>query len=295
MSIGSYVLVGYDGTTESENALRWGAREAGLRHLPLTVCHAWRWPFPISHIDIEGTAIVKRMGEHVLDHGVTLAERFAPGVKVSKRLLDGPAYAALMHLTEDAALVVIGSHEQDALPVGSTALRLPARARRPIVVVRGAESRYGDGEVVVGVDGSVGADAALAFAFEEAALRDRRLRAVYGCWEPTAAPDCDLSLFDDEDKLRRVCGARLECQVAPWRVRYPQVDAWTSLLLKPPRQALFEAAENAALVVVGNRGLGGLEQLCLGATSSAVLQHVPCAVAVVQPLCEPGQSDQRTG
>ncbi|MFB4309592.1 universal stress protein [Actinomadura sp. GTD37] len=45
--------------------------------------------------------------------------------------------------------------------------------------------------VVVGVDGSAGADAALAFGFEEAAPRGWRLRAVYGCRKPGAAPDGD--------------------------------------------------------------------------------------------------------
>jgi len=279
MSHGSYVLAGYDGTHESEDALRWAVREARARRVPLMVCHAWRWPFPISYIDYEGVGLVKRMGGHLLDHGVDLARRMAPSVRVDKRLMDGPADAALMHLSEDAELIVIGSHEQDALPVGSTALQLPARADRPVVIVRRTAPVHG--EVVVGTDGSAGADVALAFGFEEAALRGWRLRAVYGCWEPGAAIEDDLSLFNDEDKVRRVCGARLERQVAPWRVKYPQVEAWTSLVLTPPREALFEAAEAADLVVVGNRGAGGLDPLRLGATSGAVLQHVPCTVAIV--------------
>jgi nucleotide-binding universal stress UspA family protein len=163
--------------------------------------------------------------------------------------------------------------------VGSTALRVPAEADRPVVVVRSAAPR--DGLVVVGVDGSDGADAALAFGFEEAALRGWRLRAVYGCWEPGAAPDGDLSLFGDEDKLRRVCGAVLERAVAPWRVKHPQVQATTSLVLRSPREALFEAAEDATLIVVGARGTGVVESLSLGATSDALLKHAPCTVAVM--------------
>lgn len=275
----SHVVVGYDGTSESERALRWAVGEARLRRLPLTVCHAWRWPYPIGYVDYEGVTIVRRMGEHLLDHGVALARELAPGLKVRKRLETGGPYAALLNQGRDAELIVVGSHPPEEMPVGSTALRLPARAGRPVVVVRSTASH--DGLVVVGVDGSPGADAALAVGFEEAALRGWRLRAVYGCWEPGAAADGDMSLFGDEDKLRRVCGAVLERAVAPWLVKYPFVQATTSLELKPPRQALLEAAGGAALMVVGARGTGVVEPLALGATSDALLKHVPCTVAVV--------------
>ena len=275
----SHVVVGYDGTSESERALRWAVGEARLRRLPLTVCHVWRWPYPISYIDYEGSAIVRRMGEHLLDHGVALAQELAPGVKVRKRLHDGSPAPALVHEGHDAELIVVGSHGPDEMPVGSTALRVPARAGRPVVVVRSAARR--DGRVVVGVDGSAGADAALAFAFEEAALRGWRLTAVYGCWEPGAAPDGDLSLFGDEDKLRRVCGTVLERAVAPWRVKYPYVHATTSLVLRSPRETLLDAAEEANLAVVGARGAGVVGALTLGATSDALVKHTPCTVAVV--------------
>ncbi|PRX01269.1 UNVERIFIED_ORG: nucleotide-binding universal stress UspA family protein [Actinomadura viridilutea] len=286
MSRGSYVLVGYDGTVHSAHAVEWAATEARLRRLPLKVVHSWRWPYPISHIDHEGAAIVRRMGEHVLDHGVSLAERVAPGTRIQRRLKDGPAYVALMAEGDDAELIVIGSHGQADLPVASTALQLPSRARSPVLVVRRPVA--GHRRVVVGVDGSAGSDAALDFAFEQAALRGWSLLAVYGCWEPGAVPREELDLFHDDEKLKRVCGARLERAVAPFRVRYPQVDAWTSLVLDPPREALFDAADHADLVVVGKRGHGTVDPLLLGATSTAMLQHAPCSVAVVQPVLEEG-------
>ncbi|TDC86781.1 universal stress protein [Actinomadura sp. 7K507] len=275
----SHVVVGYDGTSESERALRWAVTEARLRRLPLTVSHVWRWPYPISYIDYEGVAIVRRMGEHLLDHGAALARELAPGLKLRKRLHDGSVSPALVHEGHDAELIVVGSHEPDQMPVGSTALQVPAHAGRPVAVVRDSASR--DGQVAVGVDGSPGADAALAFGFEEAALRGWRLRAVYGCWEPGAAPDGDLSLFSDTDKLRRVCGTVLERAVAPWRVKYPYVQAATALVLKSPREALLEAAAEATLTVVGARGTGVVETLTLGATSDALVKHAPCTVVVV--------------
>ncbi|WP_064743758.1 universal stress protein [Actinomadura rifamycini] len=278
MSRSSHVLVGYDGTNESERALRWAVEEARARRLPLTVCHAWRWPYPVSDVGHEGVAIVKRMGGHLLDHGVALARRAAPSVTVRGTMAEGPADAALMHEGEGADLIVVGSHDRDELPVGSTALRLPARARVPVLVVRRTATKYG--KVVVGADGSRGGDAALGFAFEEAALRGWGVRAVYGCWEAEAVGG-DLALLCDDQRLRELAGTRLERAVAPWRVKYPHVETRTALVLRPPRQALFEAAESADLLVVGDRGAGGFDPLRLGAVSGAVLQHVPCTVAVV--------------
>ncbi|POM27796.1 Universal stress protein [Actinomadura rubteroloni] len=279
--MGSHVLVGYDGTKESEHALRWAAREARLRRLPLTVCHVWRWPYPDSYVDADTVTIVKRMADHILDQGVALAHDAVPAVRIVKRLLDGPPYAALMHEAQTAEVIVVGSHQPGGVPLGSTSIRLAATAHCPVLVVRDRAETFS--EVVVGVDGSAASDAALAFAYEEATLRGWSVRAVYGSWEPSAAPNGDLALYGDSEELRRVCGARLERAVAPWQTKFPDVTTRTALDLRPPRETLLEEAGSAGLVVVGNRGVGGLEPLRLGATSSAVLQHAPGTVAVVPP------------
>ncbi|MFC5745858.1 universal stress protein [Actinomadura rugatobispora] len=283
--MGRYVLVGYDGSQESDYALAWAVEEARLRELPLEVVHAWRWPYPIDYIDYEGTATLKRVGQHVLNHGAELAQRAEPTVAVRRHLMNGPAHVALKHQCRDAELAVVGARGRGELPVGSTALRLPARSTCPVVVVRNAAAR--SGLVVAGVDGSPGGEAALAFAFRQAALRGWSLLAVHGCWEPSAVPEADLALFSEQEKLLQMCQTRLDHAVEPWRIRYPEVEAATSVPMLPPREALFEAAEDAALAVVGNRGTGGFDPLLLGATSGTLLQHAPCAVAIVQPEARP--------
>ncbi|XVQ09676.1 universal stress protein [Spirillospora sp. CA-255316] len=280
MTSRSYVLVGYDGSPVSEDALRWAVREARLRRLPLRVVHAWHWPYPAEYSDYQERELVQRSGEHLLDRGVRLAHQMAPALQVHKQLMDGPAYAALVSEGHDAELIVVGSHGKGELPVASTAMRLPARAHRPVVVVRTTTSRFG--RAVVGVDGSAAGETALAFAFEQAALRGWRLDAVCGCWEPGAAAEDDLALFNDEDKLRQVAEDRLERAMRPWLAKYRHVDAHLSVVLRTPREAMFEAAESADLVVVGNRGVAGPDPLELGATSGALLQYAPCTVAIVQ-------------
>jgi nucleotide-binding universal stress UspA family protein len=284
MAAGPSVLVGYDGTRESDHAVRWAAEEARLRRADLIVCHCWRWPHPISHADYDLEQTVKRMGQHVLERGVNLAREAAPAVHVRPRLMDGPAYAALLHESHGAELIVIGSHENRTLAIGSTALQVPARAHQPVLVVRPAVPANGragrGGRVVVGVDGSPASSAALAFGFEEATLRGWRLEAVHGGWDPGAVAGSELALFADKEELKRSSGAMLQRAVTPWRDKYPRVDVETTLVLEGPRSALLDASKRADLLVVGDRGTGTVSPLLLGATSTAVLQHASCSVAV---------------
>ncbi|ACY97593.1 MULTISPECIES: universal stress protein [Thermomonospora] len=281
MAVHGHVLVGYDGTRGSELALRWAVAEARSRGLPLTVCHAWHWPYPAGHVDLGGVAIVRRTGEHLLQRGVDIAESLAPGLRVRPVLTDGPASSALLREAGDG-LIVIGSRERDELSMGSAALQVPARAHGPAMVVRDPGGGT-EGRVVVGVDGSAGADAALEFAFEEAALRGWTLEALYGYWEPGGMADIEITLFADRDRLERLCCTRLRRAVAPWADRYPQVDVRNSLVEEEPRQALLAAAKGADLLVVGDRGVRGLHPQILGGTTLAMLQLAPCTVAVVHP------------
>jgi nucleotide-binding universal stress UspA family protein len=48
-----------------------------------------------------------------------------------------------------------------------------------------------------------------------------------------------------------------------------------------PAEALLKAGEEADLVVVGSRGLGGFSGLLLGSTSSQVIHHATCPVVMV--------------
>jgi nucleotide-binding universal stress UspA family protein len=284
MSWHSHVIVGYDGSRRGERVIRWAVTEAKLRRIALTICHAWHFDYPISQMDPEWLGIVKRMAEHVLDHGVFHARAAAPTLKINKSLLPAPAAPALLHEADDAELIVLGSRGNGE-PAGSTAVQVAAMADCPVVVLRDVEPA--DGRIIVGVDGSPGSDAALAFAFEEAALRDWRVHAVHGCREREIGPDTDV------EDLKRAAGVMLERSVAPWREKYPHVAAWTHLVLEPPREALIEASAGAEMLVVGNRGLGGFEPLMLGAVSQAMLHHAPCTVAVAHPWRPPDERSRR--
>ncbi|MFC4055054.1 universal stress protein [Actinomadura syzygii] len=270
---GPSVLFGFDGTPENDAALRWAVDEARRRDLDLELCHCWHWPYASGHVDRDAETIRRRAGENLLERGVARARELgAPGVR--RRLMRGPAAAALLAASRAAELVVIGAHER--LDPGATALEVPARAERPVVVVR--EATGGPGPVVAGVDGTARCDPALGFAFEEAALRDRDLHVVYGCWEPGVVLDAELALFNDRELLEKTRTAELEDAVAPWRDRWPKVEVTVSLLLERPCEALQDAVADAALLVLGDRGTGTDP---LGATSSRMLRLAPCPVAII--------------
>jgi nucleotide-binding universal stress UspA family protein len=224
------------------------------------------------------------MGQHVLDKGLLIAREACPRTQIWGRLCAGPAPAVLVNQSKNASLALVGTHGQGGfagLVAGSSAIQLPAYAHCPVMVVRTAADR--GRPVVVGVDGSAASEAALAFGFEEAALRGQALRAVCGSWEPEAIASAEMGMLTDPEELRVLAGSRLERTMSPWREKYPYVDAETFLAMRTPRHALLEAAAHAALLVLGGRGLGGVAGLRLGAVSSAMLEHAPCSVAIVRP------------
>ncbi|SFP32682.1 MULTISPECIES: universal stress protein [Actinomadura] len=275
------ILLGYDGTEENEPALCWAVEEARLRGLDLTMCYCWHWPYPEGHVDESVQVILKRAGENLLQEGARRARSLGMPGEVRTLLRREPVSETLVRESDDAELIVIGSHERHRLPAGSTAVELPARTHRPVIAVRHTGGTRG--LVVAGVDGSGAADAALGFAIEEAALREAGLRVVYGTWEPGSVPDWELPLFADKHRLYEARTATLEKAVHPWRRRYPKVPVQMSVSLQRPREALLDAAADADMLVVGDRGTGGLDPLLLGATSSAMLHHAPCTVAIVPP------------
>ncbi|MFB4274380.1 universal stress protein [Nonomuraea sp. MTCD27] len=173
------IVLGYDGSDFSVQALDWALDEAELRKLPLTVVHAWQWPY--GEAEEEAKAHLRRAAEHVLWHGAECARASSSGVKVATDLYEGSAARRLAELSGEADLVVVGSRGLSALPravVGSVAGYVAAHAACPVVVVRGPgplPPPSQPGPVVVAdraPDASV-----LEFAFAEASLRRAPLTA----------------------------------------------------------------------------------------------------------------------
>jgi nucleotide-binding universal stress UspA family protein len=149
------------------------------------------------------------------------------------------------------------------------------------------------GKIVVGVDGSAHAAAALRWAAEEAALRSATLEVVHA-WSfvPVATPaDSGLVPMAWTDNVELLDVTRQAAQEAAAaqvvEVLGPDHGATVSVVENGPAEALLAAAAGADLLVVGNRGRGNLAAALLGSTSAKVADQASCPVVVVRAQPEP--------
>lgn len=273
------ILVGYDGSPCSEQALLWAAREARWRGTVLTICHAC----PADHVpappgDREARGHAQRTGEHNLAKALRFAENLMGPGETRPLVTTGPAAQVLCQHSADADMVVVGARGCGGLPgslLGSVGQQVAAHARGRVIVVRGhwqQAGAYAPGRVVVGADGSPASRAAIAFAVDEAALRAVPLLAL------CALADAPGSL-GGAGRMEETVGQDL----ARWEKEYPEVTIVWQVTPGQPRTALLDAASQAQLLVVGARGRGGVKGMLLGSVSQVLLNHASCPVGVVHP------------
>lgn len=287
------VVAGIDGSQSALDAARWAADEAARRHDRLRLVHAFGWTTESMGGHPE---LGERRRDIMLEHArrdLAAAEAavaaHAPGVPVESELVVGYPIGVLVRESRRVELVVVGDRglsRVGGLLLGSVAITLASHGGCPVVVVRGVgQAVEPTAPVVVGIDGSPVSELALAFAYEEAALRDAPLVAVH-TWtdlvaDPVIAPLLDWEAIEVDEQV--VLAERL----AGWAEKFPDVVVRRVVTRERPAHALLEEAVGAQLVVVGSRGRGGFAGLVLGSVSHAVLHRSPCPVAVVRPG-EPG-------
>jgi len=137
--------------------------------------------------------------------------------------------------------------------------------------------------IVVGVDGSAGSTAALAWAVAEAEHHDATVTAVlawtYLDLSPLAKdPDADAP-GEEEDQALATLQASLDAARATAGSSRP-VDLQP--VYNRPVPALVDASRAADLLVVGARGRGGFAGLLLGSVSEQLLEEAHCPVVVVR-------------
>ena len=138
--------------------------------------------------------------------------------------------------------------------------------------------------IVVGVDGSDSAQAALRWAIRQASLTGARVEAViawhyptvYG-WDP-AGIDADFEGIAGRvltEALAAATGLGPDVRVVPLVTEGLTADV------------LLHAAKGADLLVLGSRGHGGLSSALLGSVSLHCVLHARCPVLVVRE--QPGE------
>ncbi len=142
------------------------------------------------------------------------------------------------------------------------------------------------GRIVVGVDGSAAADAALEFAVKEARMRSWTLELVHAEFARREF----LDLYPD---LERAEEGVLEAATARARQLAPDLEVEAALYDPPAAAALLRASEGADLLVVGSRGLTGVRGALLGSVSSECAHRARCPVVIVRAPHPDGESSSR--
>lgn len=137
--------------------------------------------------------------------------------------------------------------------------------------------------IVVGVDGSECSVAALRFAVDEARLRKARVFVVHA-WNPPPVStyhEAAHLLETDFAAIRRIADEFLDSLVAKTLGEEPDVVIGKAVVEGPAAAALVAAAQDASLLVVGSRGLGGFRGLMLGSVGQQCAHHTPCPLVIV--------------
>lgn len=135
--------------------------------------------------------------------------------------------------------------------------------------------------VVVGIDGSEGSLVALRAAASEARLRGAALEVVV-VWHPGIVGSMPVfgvgtPVEEQLDELRR----GLDGTLADEGLADSGLDVRRRVVNGHAAEALLQASSDAALVVVGSRGHGGVAGKVLGSVSQQVVAHARCPVMVV--------------
>jgi nucleotide-binding universal stress UspA family protein len=275
------VVVGVDGAEPGWWALSWAVGEAATAAGGLLICRVYPAPHPTLGRTPRPSAATVGLADPVLARHVAAVRARLGGDLVDLVTPAGDPGHRLVDAGGD--LLVVGASG----PRPSTARWVAAHARCPVVVVRPVSGPGGPfaGHVVVGVDGSEPARAALSFGFGYAARHGLPLAAVHAAGPHRDAVPGDVWVddrFAETHLAPPPAGLRLlDVEVEPHVRHHRQVAVKRAVHRGGAVPALLRAAAGANLLVVGDRGRGIAVRLLLGSVSRGVVSRATGPVAVV--------------
>ncbi|MEY9857802.1 nucleotide-binding universal stress UspA family protein [Catenulispora sp. GAS73] len=136
--------------------------------------------------------------------------------------------------------------------------------------------------VIVAYDQSPSGDRALAQAGREAAWRDTAVTVVTGYHTVAVASPMGYMPTDFQTGVKEAADKIADDGVQWLRNRYPGMPVEAKVIAGATADAIAEAARDADLLVLGNRGRGGFTGLLLGSVSMRTLTLASCPTMVVR-------------
>jgi nucleotide-binding universal stress UspA family protein len=136
------VVVGFDGSPNAEEALRWATEEAPLRRADLEVVSCWPMPLTITPaakvMSGDVANLLESSARRAADDGVRLARLRGYQITVRPVVVRGQPGPSLVERADGTALLVVGRRGRGRgaeLLLGSTSAYCLHHARCPIAVV----------------------------------------------------------------------------------------------------------------------------------------------------------------
>ncbi len=136
--------------------------------------------------------------------------------------------------------------------------------------------------IVVGIDGSESARAALDWAWDEAKRWDAELEIVHA-WSYPYAYGVEGAVVVPPQTLSADAAKLVDEEIAELRARKGDSVRMTLVVEEGgAAHTLLDRGKDAAMIVVGARGHGGFLSLLVGSVADQVVHHAQCPVVVVR-------------
>jgi nucleotide-binding universal stress UspA family protein len=274
----SRVLVGTDGSPQATRGVAWASGLAGALGAELIV----------TTVAAPGLAI----GDHTesdriseLLEGPWSAPARAGRAPVATSLVEGDPRVALLDAVsaQNADVLVLGSAGTGWFPavhLGHVAHAVAHHTTVPLVIVPRGAVFDAQGGILVGIDGSQGSAAAVAWATTVTGALHRDVIAVH-------------AHMRERTEDQRHEHPDLERQCRDWAAPLLSAGVTTKILVAqgwpPSAITRLEAMEAPSLIVLGARGAGGFQGLRLGSVALGVLQHSTTPVAIIPDELAPAE------
>ena len=278
------VVVGVDGSEQSDRAVRYAVVEARRRHSGILLVHAVHETAPMAAmLPLYSLESFAEVGQRLVDDAERLALELDPDVGVTTSVKGGSRVGVILDAAEHASLVVLGHRTRTGagrVLAQSTSTGVAARAHCPVVSVPDCWPEDGTyGQVVVGIDASAASHDALDLAFQEARRRSSKLVVMHAWRLPNAYDDIAASRLAVDEWLRSARD-EMEKTLTTFREAYPTVDVDVDLRHEYPGPALVATTRGADLVVVGRRGHGAPLGMYLGSIARLLIREGRCPVEI---------------